>query len=103
MTLPFSRLWKTPDWFQGSGLGVSALPCCRGQTGVQLEHLPWEEAAADGGKERKGQECFEPGRFSSNWAQVLFEETNKLLVSIFSGVPAAFVPGAPRWGSTTAC
>lgn len=65
--------------------------------GLQLEHLPREEVAADGGKERKGRECFEPGRFFSNWAQVSFEETNKLLVSIFSGVPAAFVPGAPHW------
>lgn len=97
MTLPFSTVWKTPARLQGSRLGVSTLPYCHGQTGLQLEHLPREEVAADGGKERKGRECFEPGRFFSNWAQALFEELNKLLVSIFSGVLAAFVPGAPRW------
>lgn len=49
----FPRVWKTPDWFQWGGLGVSALPQCRGQTGLQLEHLPWEEAAAVEGRREK--------------------------------------------------
>lgn len=54
--------------------------------GLQQEHLHWGEAAAGGGGGRKAQQCFEPGRFLSNLAQVSLEEVNKLLVRIFSGV-----------------
>lgn len=75
-----------PGQFQGSGLGVSSLPCCCGRMGLQQEHLPWGEAAAGGGGGRNGQQCFEPGRFLGNLAQVSLEEVNKLLVRIFSGV-----------------
>lgn len=65
-----------PGQFQGSGLRVSPLLCCCGQTGLQQEHLPWGEG-------KKGQECFETGRFLSNWTRVSLEEVNKLLVMYF--------------------
>lgn len=65
-------------------LGVSSLYCCRtaGHTASWLEHLPQNDVPADGGKERKAQDCFEFGIFFL----VSFEEMNNLFLSIFSGV-----------------
>lgn len=66
-------------------LGVSSLYCCRtaGHTASWLEHLP-QKGPADGGKERKAQDCFE--FVFCFFFLVSFEEMNNLFLSIFSGV-----------------
>lgn len=59
---------------------------------LQMEHPPWEELLLLEGGREKVRSALNLARFP---AIGLKSHLKRLLVSIFSGVPAAFVPGAP--------